>query len=83
MENQILETHLTFDNNVLLAVAVLWGKDGDTRATISTVKSSAGYHSLKDYHIPTLTLFNDVAAFGRYLTNKEKKRYFPNQKLVS
>jgi hypothetical protein len=82
MNYTILETHLIFENNVLIKVAVLWENFGDIKATLSTNQQSAGYHQLKQYDIPTLTLFQQVAGYGRKLNDKEKKRYFPKQKIA-
>ena len=73
----ILETHLIFENNALKAVAVLWENKGDIRASMSTTKPMSGYHYLKSYDIPTMTLFNSVAAFGRKLTDAENLHFFP------
>jgi hypothetical protein len=81
MELTILQTHLTFSNNVLIGVAVLWSKFDEIRASYSDNKQSSGYHYLKSYAIPTMTLFSEVASSGRCLTNTEKKQYFPKQKL--
>jgi len=80
MDYTILETHLIFENNALKKVAVLWENYGDIRATFSDSRQMGGYYSLKDYDIPTVTLFKKVAGGGRYLTDEEKKQYFPNQK---
>lgn len=73
----ILETHLTFENNVLKEVAVLCENYGDVFATISTNKAMSGYHYLKSYSIPTLTLFEEVAKGGRKLNAEEHEKYFP------
>jgi len=81
MELTILQTHLTFSNNVLVRVAVLWSEFDEIRASISDTKQSSGYYSIKDYHIPTITLFQIVASGGRKLTDKEKKQYFPTHKI--
>jgi hypothetical protein len=80
MDYNILETHLTLENNVLKEVAVLCESYGDVFATISTNRRMAGYHYLKDYDIPTITLFGKVAGGGRKLSKEERKRYFPNHK---
>jgi len=80
MNYNILETHLTFENNVLKEVAVLCENYGDVFSTISTNIPMAGYHYLKDYDIPTVTLFGKVAGGGRKLSKKEQKQYFPNHK---
>jgi hypothetical protein len=80
MNYNILETHLTFENNVLKEVAVLCENYGNVFATISTNRPMAGYHYLKDYDIPTLTLFGEVAGGGRKLTKQEQKKYFSNHK---
>lgn len=80
MDYNILETHLTFENNVLKSAAVLCESYGDVFATICTDKPMAGYHYLKSYDIPTMTLFNKVAGYGRKLNKEELKKYFPNHK---
>jgi len=80
MNYNILETHLTFENNVLKEVAVLCENNGDVFATISTNKPMSGYHYLKSYAIPTITLFTEVAGYGRKLTKQEQKIYFPKHK---
>ena len=80
MNYTILETHLTFENNVLKEVAVLCENYGDVFSTISTSRPMAGYHFLKDYDIPTVTLFCEVAGGGRKLSKQEQKKYFPNFK---
>lgn len=80
MEYQILETHLTFENNVLMEVAVLCENYGDVFATVSDNKPMAGYHYLKNYDIPTVTLFKKVAGGGRKLSKQEQKKYFPTKK---
>jgi hypothetical protein len=81
MEYTILETHLIFEDQSLKSVVVLWEDFGDVRASLSDLKTTAGYYKLKDYDIPTMTLFQSVAGGGRKLTNTEKKQYFPKQKL--
>lgn len=78
MNYNILETHLTFENNVLTSVAVLCESYGDVFATICTNRPMAGYHYLKSYDIPTMTLFKKVAGYGTKLNPKEQKNYFPN-----
>lgn len=80
MDYKILETHLTFENNVLKEVAVLCENYGDVFSTISNNRPMSGYHYLKDYDIPTLTLFCKVAEGGRKLSKQEQKKYFPNRK---
>ena len=80
MDYKILETHLTFENNVLKGVAVLCESYGDVFATICTDRPMAGYHYLKSYDIPTMTLFKKVAGYGRKLNAEELKRYFPKHK---
>jgi len=81
MELTILETHLAFSNNVLVRVAFLWSEFDEIRASYSDTKQSSGYHYLKSYAIPTVTLFKEVASSGRCLTIKEFKQYFPKQEL--
>ena len=81
MEYTILETHLIFENQSLKSVVVLWENFGDVRASISDTKPTAGYYSIEDYHIPTMTLFQSVAGGGRKLTDPEKKQYFPTHKI--
>jgi hypothetical protein len=81
MDYRILETHLTFDNNVLIAVAVLWSEFGEVRSSYSDLQRMSGYHYLKDYDVfPSSKLFNQVAKGGRKLTDMQKKRYFPKIK---
>jgi len=81
MEYTILETHLTFEDQSLKSVVVLWEDFGEVRASLSDLKPTAGYYSIEDFHIPTMTLFQSVASGGRKLTDHEKKQYFPKQKL--
>ena len=81
MELTFLESHLKFSNNVLIGVAVLWSEFDEIRASYSDTKQSSGYHYLKSYAIPTMTLFSEVASSGRCLTNTEKKQYFPTHKI--
>ena len=80
MNYTVLETHLTFENYVLKEVTVLCENYGDIFAAISTRGRISGYHYLKDYDIPTLTLFGRVASSGRKLSKQEQKKYFPNHK---
>lgn len=80
MDYKILEAHLRFENDVLKEVAVLCESYGDVFSTISTKRPMAGYHYLKDYDIPTVTLFGKVAGGGRKLSKQEQKQYFPNHK---
>lgn len=80
MNYTILETHLTFKNNQLIEVAVLSKAYGDTLATISTNQPMAGYFFLTNNSVPNLDLFVKVAGYGRKLTLKEAKKYFPNHK---
>jgi membrane protease subunit (stomatin/prohibitin family) len=77
----IKESHLKFDNGILISVAVVWEQFGEVRASYSDTKPTAGYYSIEDYHIPTMSLFQNVASGGRKLTDKEKKQYFPTHKI--
>jgi hypothetical protein len=80
----IKESHLKFDNGILIAVAVVWEQFGEVRASYSDLKRSAGYYHLKEYDVfPTLKLLQEVASNGRKLTDKEKKLYFPTHKIES
>ena len=82
MEYTILETHLIFENQSLKSVVVLWEDFGDVRASLSDLEHTiGGYYRLKDYDIPTMTLFQSVAGGGRKLTDLEKKQYFPTHKI--
>jgi hypothetical protein len=82
MELFILESHLKFDNGVLISVAVVWERYGEIRASYSDLKRSSGYHHLKEYDVfPTLKLLQEVASNGRKLTDKEKQLYFPTHKI--
>lgn len=80
MNYNILQTHLIFENNVLKCVAVLSESNGDVFATVCTDKPISGYHYLKTNDIPSMTLFEKVAGYGRKLDHKELKIYFPNHK---
>jgi hypothetical protein len=80
----IKESHLKFDNGILIAVAVVFENFGEVRASYSDLERSAGYHHLKEYDVfPTLKLLQEVASGGRKLTDKEKKLYFPTHKIES
>ena len=80
----IKESHLKFDNGILTAVAVVFEKFGEVRASYSDLKRSAGYHHLKEYDVfPTLKLLQEVASGGRKLTDKERSQYFPTHKIES
>ena len=82
-EYEILEVHYTYENGLLISVAVLWKRYGEVRSSYSDLKKSVGYHYLKNYDvIGTLNHFIDVAKNGRKLSDKEKKRYFPKQKIA-
>jgi hypothetical protein len=80
---EILQVHSTFTNGVLISVAVLWKRYGEIRASLSDLNRSVGYHYLKDYDVfATHRLFIKIADEGRQLTDKEKKIYFPKQKIA-
>lgn len=76
MDYIILETHLIFKNNVLETVVVLCDGGANVFAAMSTRTPIAGYYNLTSYDIPTMTLFNRVASFGRKLNSEEKIKYF-------
>lgn len=80
MTYTILETHLTFENNKLTQVAVLWENYGDVRATYSNLSPNAGYQNLTANETINSQLFQKVAGGGSYLDDKQKKQYFPKQK---
>jgi len=82
MELLIKESHLKFDNGILISVAVVWEQFGEVRASYSDLKRKSGFHHLKEYDVfPTLKLLQEVASGGRKLTDKEKKQYFPTHKI--
>ena len=79
---ELLESHLKFDNGILISVAVVWEQFGEVRASYSDLKRKSGFHHLKEYDVfPTLKLLGEVASGGRKLTDKEKKQYFPTHKI--
>ncbi|MBE7648304.1 hypothetical protein [Tenacibaculum finnmarkense] len=80
MKYTILETHLTFKNDKLTQVAVLWLNYGDIGATYSTLNPKAGYQSLTSNDTINPELFQRVAGGGSYLDENQKKQYFPKQK---
>jgi hypothetical protein len=80
---EILQAHTKYENNILISVAVLWKRYGEIRASFSDLNRSVGYHYLKDYDVfATHRLLIKIADEGRQLNDKEKKIYFPKQKIA-
>lgn len=73
---ELKETHLVFDNNVLTEVYVSGILYDSTIYALATRRKMSGYYSLKDYDIPTLTLFERVAKTGLKLTKEQQNKYF-------
>lgn len=80
MEYTILETHLTFKNNILIEVAVLWSDDGSVRGTYSTLNPKSGYATLSSNDVINPQLFQKVAGGGSYLDDAQKNKYFPGER---
>lgn len=77
MSFELKETHLVFDNNVLKEVYVSGVLYDSTIYAGATRKRMSGYYSLKEYDIPTVTLFEKVAKTGLKLSKEQQNKYFP------
>lgn len=75
---KIIETHITFKDNELQEVAVLWqsNDDGWVRATYFENKPIGGYGFLMPGQKLTEALLQEVAGYGRNLPDTKKKKYF-------
>ncbi len=81
MDYQILETHCVYDENGKPEeVAVLW-QDGDgVRATYVNDQPIGGYQFIHPNDVEGEDFFQRVAARGQYVTDKQKKKYFPGKR---
>lgn len=80
MSYTIQEAHLTFDNEKLSEVAVLWEDGGSVRATYSTLNPKAGYSTITSKDEITPHLLQRVAGGGSYLDEAQKKKFFPGKR---
>lgn len=80
MSYTIHEAHLTFENEKLSGVAVLWDDNGAVRATFSALNPKAGYQSITSSDQITTQLLQRVAGGGDYLDEAQKKKFFPGKR---
>lgn len=78
---KIKETHVVFNiDGYVELLAVLW-EDGDfVRATLANYYAFQGYEYIKPKTSISNDLIQRVANAGRYLTDEEKKKYFPGKR---
>jgi hypothetical protein len=80
MNYEILESHLIFENDKLIEVAVLWKDNSFVRATYSTLNPRSGYQNLTTKDSISPELFQKVAGGGSYLDQERKNKYFPGDR---
>lgn len=80
MSYKILETHLTFNDEKLTEVAVLWDDNGFVRATYSTSQQTAGYAHITPNSSISMELFQEIAGYGIYVDEVRRKKYFPGKR---
>ncbi len=81
MNYQILETHCVYnENGKPKEVAVLW-QDGDgVRATYVNDQPTRCYKFILPNDVIDADFFQEVAAYGHYITDKQRKKYFPGKR---
>ena len=79
MDYKIIETHITFSDNKIDTIAVLWESNpaGWVRATYCTTTPCSGYKFLMPNEIISPELIQEVAAAGFNLPEEKKKQFFP------
>ena len=80
---EILAVHMTYENNELTSIAVLWVSDSEhnwVRASYSTTKPIGGYRFLIGNETPNMDEIQLVAGLGMNLPDDLKKKYFPGKR---
>jgi len=83
MNYKILAVHMTYENNKLTSIAVLWISSvplNRVRASYATTGVNSGYFFLRGNENPTMDEIQRVAGMGMNLPDNLKKKYFPGKR---
>ena len=83
MNYKILAVHMTYENNKLTSIAVLWISSvllNWVRASYATTGVNSGYFFLRGNENPTMDEIQLVAGKGMNLPDNLKKKYFPGKR---
>jgi len=80
MKYRILESHITFLEEKLTEVAVLWKDGSSVRATYCSLHFKAGHQNLTLNDTLSPELLQKVAGGGSYLNDEQKKKCFPGKR---
>ena len=83
MPYEILAVYMTYENNKITSIAVLWVSDSEdnwVRASYSTTKPIGGYLFLTGNETTDMDTIQRVAGQGMNLPDKLKKKYFPGKR---
>ena len=83
MPYKILAVHMTYENNKLTSIAVLWVSNSEmnwVRASYATTEVNSGYFFLRGNENPDMHEIQRVAGKGMNLPDNLKKKYFPGKR---
>lgn len=80
MKYEIKEVHLIYSEKGLSEVAVLWADGEAFRATYANSIPKFDFQHFTEETEPNNKLFQKVAAYGSYLDDGQKKKFFKHIK---